>query len=547
MKGRVAIIGVLAAIILALGVLSLSFQRTLQMETADQFNRQQLLQARTEAAGIQHYLDGVRDKLATVARAVSQLQVRSDTDLTLLTDVLFDDTRKVKKRIEFIGPAGERLFTRSNTTIEGPDTGTIAGRRGLCSGGVLTRADTKILTLVAPVCRQKTFLGAMAVSIAIQDIAEAHLGPMKAGSKSYAWMMDGGGNLLYHPGQADMVGRNLYRADASCFGCHRSFELEKKIIEGKGEVYGRYVAPSGEDKILAFSTVTAGDARWIVAASSPYSEITQSVGKSMKIYSWVIILIFLVTSGVAAMLIVENRKRERAVERSRREKELEMMHAEKLASLERLTSGITSEIGSPLTSVFSFVDVLMDMERDEFKRETLETIYFHMNKIADILQQLSRYSKMLPVAPGPCRLNSLIEGSLALIQYDQKVQNITVVRDLAPDLPEIMTDGNQLSQVFVNLILNGADAMPKGGTLTIRSRVKDGRVNIEFEDAGVGISPEDLKNIFDPFYTTKEKGTGLGLAVSYGIIQRLKGSLSALSEPGKGTKIVLELPVDGSA
>jgi signal transduction histidine kinase len=168
-----------------------------------------------------------------------------------------------------------------------------------------------------------------------------------------------------------------------------------------------------------------------------------------------------------------------------------------------------------------------------------------MNRIADILEQLSGFSKMSTLELKPCKVNSIIEASLSLIQYDKRVQGITVVRDLRPDMPPITTDGNQLSQVIVNIVLNAADAMPNGGTLTIRSRVRDDSVVIGFEDSGVGIDKEHLSRIFDPFYTTKEKGTGLGLAVSYSIIKKLNGNLTVESEINTGSKFVITLPING--
>jgi signal transduction histidine kinase len=544
MKGYIVIIGVLAAVIVALVTLSVFFQRTLQMETAEQFNRQQLLLANAEASNIQTYLGGIQEEMLHIARSVSQFQVRKEADCRVLTEVVFKDNDNVKKRIEFLDRNGEIFFSRGNVHAEGPDEKKIISRATrLCPGDVLMEQDTKMISIVAPVCRYDSLIGAAVLTLDIQDIARTFLGPIRSGSRGYAWMMDEKGNLLYHPAQPDMVGRNLYKTDSSCFKCHKTFDAEKKIIEGRGDYYGRYVAPTGEDKVLAFSTVPAGDARWIVAVSAPYSEVTMSIKRSMRFYAWIIILIFLTTSGVAATLIVLNRKREQAEERAKREKELEMMHSEKLASLERLTSGITSEIGNPLTSVFSFVQVLTDMEEDEFKKETLETIFFHMNRIKDILKQLSGFSKMPPLELKPCKVNSLIEDSLSLIQYDKRVQDITIMRDLWPEMPAITTDGNQLSQVIVNIVLNAADAMPNGGTLTIRSRVKNNSIVIGFEDTGVGIDKEDLKRIFDPFYATKRHGTGLGLAVSYNIIKKLNGSLTADSDLNKGSRFVITLPV----
>jgi two-component system NtrC family sensor kinase len=124
------------------------------------------------------------------------------------------------------------------------------------------------------------------------------------------------------------------------------------------------------------------------------------------------------------------------------------------------------------------------------------------------------------------------------------VQDITIMRDLSPDIPVITTDRAQLSQVIVNIILNAADAMPNGGTLTIRSRVKDNNIVVAFEDTGVGIDSERLKRIFDPFYSTKEKGTGMGLAVCHSIITKLNGSLTAESDLNKGSRFVITLPVN---
>jgi signal transduction histidine kinase len=226
--------------------------------------------------------------------------------------------------------------------------------------------------------------------------------------------------------------------------------------------------------------------------------------------------------------------------------EEQMVHSEKLASLERLTSGIAEEIGNPLTSVFSFIELLEGMEHDELKKETLETIYYYMSRIEDTLKQLSGFSKMLPIELKPCRINSILEDSLSLIQYDQRAQDITIMKDLQPDMPAVTTDGNQLSQVIVNIVLNAADAMPNGGTLTIQSGVKDNTVVISIEDTGAGIDKENLGRIFDPFYTTKEKGTGLGLAVSHSIIQKLGGSLKVESELNRGSRFTIVLPVNGT-
>lgn len=548
-KGYIIIIGIFAAVVLSLIPLSVFFQRTLQMEMAKQFNNQQLLLANAEAKNVKDYLNNAQDELNHIAQFALLLQDRKESDYTLLTDVLFTDAASVRKRVAFLDSRGTTVYARGAEQAIGIDEKSVVEQaERLCPGNVKMQQDGGLVSIIAPLCRLDAAVGAVVITLDIRDIAKTLLSAIKSGTRGYAWMMDAKGNLLYHPEQPTMVGRNLNKADASCFSCHKNFDVERQIIAGRGdflsgEQYGRYLSPTGEDKILAFSVVSVGDARWIVAVSAPYSEVTLSVKESMRIYAGVMILIFFGTGGVSAWLIALNRSREKTEESSRHKQELEAIHAEKLASFERLTSGITSEIGSPLTSVISFVDVLLGKEDDEFKKETLETIYFHVNRISEMLKQLSGFSKMTPVELKPCKVNNTIEGALSLIQYDERVQNITVIRDLQPDLPAITTDGNQISHAFVNIILNAADAMPNGGTLTIHSRVHNENIVVEFEDSGKGIGKENLGRVFDPFYSTKEKGTGLGLAVSFGIVKELNGSLTVESELGKGSRFVVTLPI----
>ena len=222
--------------------------------------------------------------------------------------------------------------------------------------------------------------------------------------------------------------------------------------------------------------------------------------------------------------------------------EEQMSNSEKLASIGRLAAGIAHEIGNPLTSVFSFVQILREMESDDFKKDSLQTIYFHINRISETLKQLSGFSKMPAVEPVECQVNEIIETSINLIQYDKRAKDITISKKLSPTLPTAVVDANQLSQVFVNLVLNAIDAMPEGGCLTVTSETADHSVVVRFEDSGVGIPKQRLLKIFDPFYTTKEKGTGLGLAVSYNIIKKMNGTITVDSEVGKGTIFNITIP-----
>jgi hypothetical protein len=141
-------------------------------------------------------------------------------------------------------------------------------------------------------------------------------------------------------------------------------------------------------------------------------------------------------------------------------------------------------------------------------------------------------------------VNQLIQESLSLLEHQMRKSGIRVDRSLSDSLPPVYGNGGKLQQVFVNLFLNARDAMPAGGELRVRSAMNESMVVVDVEDTGVGISEEDIKRIYDPFFTTKAatRGTGLGLAISYGIIQEHGGRILVDSEAGRGTHFRLKLP-----
>ncbi|MGB5995321.1 MAG: ATP-binding protein, partial [Candidatus Deferrimicrobiaceae bacterium] len=142
-------------------------------------------------------------------------------------------------------------------------------------------------------------------------------------------------------------------------------------------------------------------------------------------------------------------------------------------------------------------------------------------------------------------LNSLVDESLDIVRNKLAISDITVEKEMDP-LPDIPADPSQMKQVFINLIINACEAMEGGGVLTIKARHDRSRNTevVSFADTGPGIAPETLGHVFDPFYTTKEKGTGLGLAVVYGIITRHNGKIEVKSSPGSGTEMIVSLPTD---
>jgi len=142
-------------------------------------------------------------------------------------------------------------------------------------------------------------------------------------------------------------------------------------------------------------------------------------------------------------------------------------------------------------------------------------------------------------------INDVVNRALDLAAHSAGLQNIQVIKELSPSLPKLMADFDQLQQVCTNLILNAIQAMPEGGRLTLSTSADNSQVKVEVQDTGCGISPENMRKLFTPFFTTKGKGkgVGLGLAVAYGIIQRHQGKIEVQSKEGAGTTFTISIPL----
>ncbi|MGC8965607.1 MAG: ATP-binding protein [Caldimicrobium sp.] len=219
-----------------------------------------------------------------------------------------------------------------------------------------------------------------------------------------------------------------------------------------------------------------------------------------------------------------------------------IMQSEKLQALARISAGLAHEIGNPLTSISSYVQVLKEMDLGEFPNQALDVISRHIFRISEIIRNISNFAKPTKGENVPTNVSEVLESSLNLVKFDKRMKDINIKLDLK-EVPQVMVDPNQLSQVFINIILNAADAMPQGGDLIIETKATNDYVEISFTDTGIGIPPEHLPYIFDPFFTTKEKGTGFGLSVSYSIIKNFGGDIEVRSEVGKGSTFIVKLPI----
>ncbi len=223
--------------------------------------------------------------------------------------------------------------------------------------------------------------------------------------------------------------------------------------------------------------------------------------------------------------------------------------SERLAVIGQLAADVAHELNNPLQGVVAYSHLLLERipPDDEETRGSIDQIVAQADRCTTIIRALLDFSRPRTPQKRPIDVNAVIEECLALVGGQAMFLNIELVKRLDPELPQIVADPAQLQQVFVNLLINAAEAMEGPGRLRLETRhdpVAD-EVEVLFSDTGHGIAAEDLDRIFDPFFSTKAavRGTGLGLAISYGIVREHHGTITVHSEGGSGTTFVVRLPV----
>ena len=227
-----------------------------------------------------------------------------------------------------------------------------------------------------------------------------------------------------------------------------------------------------------------------------------------------------------------------------------LIRSEKLSSLGKLAASIAHEINNPLSGVLVYTQLLnKKITNNDFAKDTalnyLDKMERELNRSTKMVRNLLDFARQSPPSLRETDITDVITKSLDLVLSSAQLKYIEVIKEFHPSLPKLMADPDQLQQVFVNLILNSIQAMPDGGTMSLYTGLEKEQIRVDVSDTGCGISPDNMNKIFTPFFTTKKeiKGVGLGLAVSYGIIQYHRGRISIKSKEGEGTTFSVYLPL----
>lgn len=280
----------------------------------------------------------------------------------------------------------------------------------------------------------------------------------------------------------------------------------------------------------------------------------------LDVYNFVEIFLFLLLGGVTGVLSEMERNQRRRYEEAilrldeshRKLKEQtetlfkaeeHLRRAERLSALGELSASMAHEIRNPLGSIKGAAEILRDAySKDDARFEFVQILLKETDRLNHILQEFLDFARPKKPEVKEADLNEAMEFVLTLTAREAKKQGVRIEKRLSPDIARLNMDPDLMKQAFLNLVLNAIQAMPNGGILTIESSTDGGDAVVKVSDTGTGISSENRKRLFTPFFTTKKNGTGLGLAIVYRIIQNHNGRIDVESEPGKGTTFTIRIP-----
>jgi signal transduction histidine kinase len=284
-----------------------------------------------------------------------------------------------------------------------------------------------------------------------------------------------------------------------------------------------------EPVVLALTLVVLG---WVTWASDAMATLLKRVGDHL---------------GELNTRLRENQAQleARIAERTRelQEAQAHVLHQEKMAAFGLLAAGIAHEVGNPLTSVSSLVQMLQRRDCDEYTREKLTLVLGQLQRIQTILRELINFSRPASTAPTRFAFADILDEALNIAKYYKRTKGRIIEPRVLPELPPLYGVRDQLVQALLNLILNAIDATDKGGRVEISAEQNGDEVCVSIRDDGTGITPENAARLFQPYFTTKKQGTGLGLFVTRKLLEENGGRVDFSSAPGEGTVFRVTLPV----
>jgi signal transduction histidine kinase len=394
---------------------------------------------------------------------------------------------------------------------------------------------------------------------------------VRSGSTGYPWIIDQNGIILAHY-EKEFVGQNTLEVrrkrnpNVTLQGLQELLERLLKGEEGTGGyISGWHRQKRGQiSKLAAYTPIRFDQGLirnvtdvedpthnlWGVAVVAPVAEVAGQVSEVTQQELFLVALFFLavILSTVTLIVVALSWNKVMAREVKLKTEELQESHerlvrSERFAAIGEAAAYVSHEIKNPLMVIGGLTrQVERQVEVDPPVKEKLQIIQNEVQRLENFLGDLRDFTRPAVPAKHEISINEVIHDVDALMAGEAKNQGVNLVEHLEPHLPRLQADPNQMKQVLLNLVKNALEALDSGGQVTVASGAEDNQVWFSVQDTGGGMSPEVLENIFNPFFTTKEKGTGLGLAVIHKIVTDHHGTINVESAPDQGTTIRVKLP-----
>jgi two-component system sensor histidine kinase HydH len=586
---------ILAGVILLSFLFYFSWQRLnqkVEVILQDQFNQQQLELVRKIADNIEAYFDYLENELLVYGNVFRNIQPDSTEFRAFMGNRVMD--------LQHIGILEVRRFNAAGVLVSawGSGAGNSSPRqplvlpepllkwtqdpknRGRLFLGKVHRAAEPpwqgrlVMPFLTQVYRTEGDaqpFGSLELVIDPFFIAQKVTKGVRSGETGYPWIIDQDGIFLAHF-EKDFVGQDALQvriARNPRINYRELREIQAKLLrgqEGTGEyVSGWHRQKRGEiPKLVAYTPVKferglitgvtevqdPAHNLWGVAVVAPVAEVSGHVAEVLHQALFLVGLFFLVVlmagGGMIGVALTWNRTLSREVAWKTRElleSQERLMRSERFAAVGEAASYVSHEIKNPLMVIGGLAQqVERRLAEDEASKEKLHIIQEEVRRLENFLGDLRDFLKpVLPIKQF-IDLNQIIQEVQSLMAETAQEKGVRLTGQLAPRLPQVEADPNQIKQVLLNLIKNSLEAMDSGGQITLATGTGPNQVWFSIQDTGAGMTEEVLESIFNPFFTTKDKGTGLGLAVIHKIITDHHGTIRVESSPGRGAKFLVKLP-----
>lgn len=593
------IISITFVLMAILAYLGYSSSKQMEQVVSDQFNQQQLILARKIRDTIDNHFDILKLDLSRLNKAPAVRNLGVDCPDEMVS--LFEQVRALNvlevRRLDFRGNT-VYVVNENGVSSEGitsPQTRSIFdSARGeknegkiLISGVYLSNEagfqDRWLMVMIAPIYNQVgEFSGATLFVIDPIRLAKQATKNVISGKTGYAYIISKNGIILAHY-EDSFIGRDAFkvRKDRNPLISYERINrlMAEEMLKGK-EGTGWYVSGwhrgiiKEAKKLTAYTPIylDGKDNLWSVALAAPQDEVSGIIS-SLYIRHWTVIGLFqlIILSGCALAIglsmrwskLLEKEVDERTAELRRSERELRtekekaeealkklvetqnlLIRQERLAAMGHAVARVSHEIRTPLTIIGGFTQQLLrSSDQADEARKKLEIIVGEVKRLEAILMEIADFIKTTHLNIQISDINQVIKKTLAMMLPGLKERNITPSISLSSDISMIPFDTEKIKQVLINVIKNSMEAISEEGKLTIQTDQDRDFVKIIITDTGAGIPEKSINEIFNPFFTTKKKGTGLGLTISHKIIKDHKGKFTISSELGKGSTFTIYLPV----